>query len=395
VTGTADLGAGVAGGIAPGADADVAPGGVDAEVARPPYLAREDLDRIFSVEEFEPLARERMHSSLYRYVRGWAGSGWTTRNNTAAFRRWMFRPRVLRDVSSVDTSTTVLGTSVAAPILFAPTSLHKMAHPDGEWATARAARHLDTLQVLSTGSSVPIEDLATVGHKRWFQLYWYTDRGLTGSLVQRAASAGFGAIVLTVDAGYTFWREEEASLTLVKPDDAWAVNLPADTSTLVQESSITWRELEWLRSLSPLPIVLKGIVRGDDARLAMEHGADALIVSNHGGRQVDGAVATLDALPEVVAGVAEAGGRGEVYLDGGVRRGTDVMKALALGARAVLLGRPIQWALATGGEAGIVRMLELVTGEFRSAMGLCGAARVSEIERAMVTRNPDPTAARV
>jgi 4-hydroxymandelate oxidase len=216
---------------------------------------------------------------------------------------------------------------------------------------------------------VPIEDLATVGHKRWFQLYWYTDRGLTGSLVQRAAAAGFGAIVLTVDAGYTFWREEEASLTLVKPDDAWAVNLPADTSTLVQESSITWHELEWLRSLSPLPIVLKGIVRGDDARLAMEHGADALIVSNHGGRQVDGAVATLDALPEVVAGVAEAGGRGEVYLDGGVRRGTDVMKALALGARAVLLGRPIQWALATGGEAGIVRMLELVTGEFRSAMG--------------------------
>ena len=198
---------------------------------------------------------------------------------------------------------------MAAPILFAPTSLHKMAHPDGEWATARAARHLDTVQVLSTGSSVPIEDLATVGHKRWFQLYWYTDRGLTGSLVQRAAAAGFGAIVLTVDAGYTFWREEEASLTLVKPDDAWAVNLPADTSTLVQESSITWRELEWLRSLSPLPIVLKGIVRGDDARLAMEHGADALIVSNHGGRQVDGAVATLDALPEVVAAGPAAAAR--------------------------------------------------------------------------------------
>ena len=378
--------------------------------ARPAYLERDALDRLYSVEEFEPLAAERMHPSTYAYVRGWAGSGWTTRNNIAAYRRWMFRPRVLIDMSTVDTGTTVLGTPVAMPILFAPTSIHKLAHPDGEMATARAARALDTLQVLSTGSSVLLEDVAGVGHKRWFQLYWYTDRGLTQTLVERAAAAGFGAIVLTVDSAYRFWREEESRLTLVRPADAWAVNLPKDTSVLVQESGLTWESLGWLRAISPLPIVLKGIVRPEDARLAAEHGADAIIVSNHGGRQVDGAMSTLDALPgiaEAVAGttVAAAGAAGpvtavartrpEVYLDGGIRRGTDVMKAMALGARAVFVGRSVQWGLATGGEAGIVRMLELISGEFRSAMALCGARNPAEITREMVTRNPDPTAGRI
>ena len=376
------------------------PPGADGDVTPPAYLGRAELDRIFSVEEFEPLAAERMHPTTYAYVRGWAGSGWTTRNNVAAFQRWMFRPRVLVDVSTIETATTVLGSPVSVPILFAPTSLHKMAHPDGELATARAAKEIDTLQVLSTGASVPIEAIAKVGPKRWFQLYWYVDRGLTRSLVERAAAAGYGAIVLTVDAAYTFWREHEARTALVRPADAWAVNLPADTTTLVQESTLTWESLEWLRSISPLPIVLKGIATGNDARLAVEHGADAIIVSNHGGRQVDGAIATLDALPAVVAGAARARSRPgkqptEVYLDGGVRRGTDVLKAMALGARAVLLGRPVQWGLAAGGEAGIVRMLELIAGEFQSAMGLCGAATVGKIERAMITRNPDPAAGRV
>lgn len=372
----------------------------DGSLARPPYLGRAGLDAIFSVEEFEPLAAARMHPSTYRYVRGYAGSGWTAANNEAAFRRWMFRPRVLVDVASMSLATQVLGTPIAMPIAFAPTSVHKLAHPDGELATARAARRLDTLQILSTGSSVLLEDIAAIGHRRWFQLYWYTDRGLTRSLVERAAAAGFGAIVLTVDAAYPFWREEEARLTLVRPADAWAVNLPADTSTLGHEQSLTWSSLEWLRSISPLPIVLKGIVRGDDARLAAEHGADAVIVSNHGGRQVDGAIATLDALPGVVAGAAAAARPAgalplEVYLDGGVRRGTDVLKALALGARCVFLGRPVQWGLATGGEEGILRMIELIAGEFESAMGLCGARHVGEIRRSMLVRNLDPTAGRV
>ena len=371
----------------------------DGDATRPPYLGRPDLDRIFSVEEFVELARQRMHPTTFGYIAGAAGSGWTTRNNMAAFQRWMFRPRVLVDVSTVDTSTSVLGTPIGLPIMFAPTSVHRLSHPDGELATARAAKRIDTVQVLSSGSSVGFEDIAAVGPKRWFQLYWFTDRGITRALVEGAAAAGFGAIALTVDAAAPFWREWEARTAVVLPEGATAALLPNDT-TLVYESTLTWQSLEWLRSISPLPIVLKGIVRGDDARLAAEHGADAVIVSNHGGRQVDGAIATLDALPGVADGAAAATRPAgafpmEVYLDGGVRRGTDVMKGLALGARAVLIGRPVQWGLAAGGEEGVLRMLELIAGEFQSAMGLCGARHVAEITRAMVARNPDPSAGRV
>ncbi|HVA88085.1 MAG TPA: alpha-hydroxy acid oxidase [Candidatus Saccharimonadales bacterium] len=388
-------------GVAPKGVAAELPGQTpDAAVARPPYLGKPELDRLFSVEEFEPLAAERMHPTAYDYVRGWAGTGWTDRQNALAFRRWVFRPRVLVDVSRVETATTVLGTPVSMPILFAPTSVHRLAHPDGELATARAARQLDTLQVLSTGSSISLEAVAQVGPKRWFQLYWYTDRELTRSLIERAAAAGYSAIVLTVDASYTYWRENEARTPVVKPEGVVAANLPADIWGLAYEPTLTWKSLAWLRSISPLPLVLKGIVRADDAHLAAERGVDGIIVSNHGGRQVDGAIPTLDALPAIAAAAAGAGSRSdtgrpmEVYLDGGVRRGTDVLKALALGARAVLLGRPVQWGLAAGGEAGIVRMLELISGEFHSALGLVGATRVDEVTRAVVTRNPDPTAGR-
>jgi 4-hydroxymandelate oxidase len=270
-------------------------------------------------------------------------------------------------------------------------------------ATARAASALQTLQVLSTGSSSTLEEIAEVGPQRWFQLYWYNDRGVTRDLIQRADAAGYTAIVLTVDAAIFGWREGEKRVRLVKPEGAEAVNLPPDLSGLANDQTLTWRSLEWLREASPLPIVLKGIVRADDTRLAAEHGVDAVIVSNHGGRQADGAVATLDALPRVAeaaaavrtgrpgAGLSAGGPRPmEVYMDGGVRRGTDVLKALALGARAVLIGRSVQWGLAAGGEAGVVRMMELISGEFRSAMGLVGVRSVDEITRAVVAPNPDP-----
>ena len=182
---TAGAGAGAA-----GADAGAAGADADGDVAWLPYLGREEVDQVFSVEDFEPLAAARMHPSTYAYVRGWAGTGWTVANNIRAFRRWVFRPRVLVDVSIVDTATTVLGEPVSFPVLFAPTSVHKLAHPEGELATASAAKHLETVQVLSTGSSVTIEDIAAVGPRRWFQLYWYTDRDLTRSLIDRAALAG-------------------------------------------------------------------------------------------------------------------------------------------------------------------------------------------------------------
>ncbi len=355
---------------------------------RKPYLGRDELARIFSVEEFEPLAMERMHPSAHAYIRGWAGGGWTWRQNIQAWRHWVLRPRAFIDVSDLDVSTTVLGTPVSVPILFAPTSMHKIAHPDGELATARAAKEIDTLQVLSTGASTRFEDVAAIGQKRWFQLYWFDDHGITRSLVERAHAAGFGAIVLTVDAPVEYWRENELRVPLVKPDGDDASRTCRRASTCAYDPTLTWKSLEWLRSISPIPIVLKGILRGDDAALAVEHGAAGIIVSNHGGRELDTSTPTIEALPGVVEAVD---GRIEVYVDGGVRRGTDVLKALALGARAVLVGRQIQWALATGGDAGIVRLFELMTGEFTSAMALCGARNVGEITPSVVRRNPDRT----
>jgi 4-hydroxymandelate oxidase len=355
---------------------------------RPPYLGSDELARIFSVEEFETLAAERMHPSAYAYIRGWAGSGWTARQNSLAYRHWVLRPRALVDVSRLDVSTTVLGTPISVPIMFAPTSIHRIAHPEGELATARAAKRIDTLQVLSTGASTKFEDVAAVGQKRWFQLYWFNDREITRWLVERAHAAGFGAIVLTVDAPVEYWREDEARNPVIRPSGVGQPNLPTDRN-LVYDPTLTWKSLEWLRSVSPLPIVLKGILRADDASLAAEHGASGIIVSNHGGRELDTSTPTLEALPPIVKAVD---GRIEVYVDGGVRRGTDVLKALALGARAVLVGRQIQWALATGGEPGIVRLLELMTGEFTSAMALCGARNVAEITPAIVRRNLDRAA---
>ena len=347
-----------------------------------------ELAHVHSVEEFEPLAREQIEFSAYSYIAGWAGTGWTVKANREAFARWVLRPRVLIDVSDVRLGTTVLGTPIAVPVMFAPTAIHRLVHPDGELATARAAKQLDTLQVLSTGSSLPLEEVAAVGHKRWFQLYWFTDRGLTEELIQRATAAGFGAIVVTVDSAVPYWREGEERVPLILPPGVTQPNLHSDRE-LAYEPSLTWRSLDWLRSISPLPIVLKGIVRADDARLAADNGVAAIMVSNHGGRQLDTSAPTLEVLPSIVEAVDE---RLEVYVDGGVRRGTDVLKALALGARAVLLGRPVQWGLGIGGEAGILRMMELVIGEFASAMGLCGCRSVDEITPALVRRNPDPRA---
>ena len=353
-----------------------------------PHLGPAELARIFSVEDFEQLARERMDPTAHAYIRGWAGGGWTWRQNVWAWHHWVLRPRALVDVSSLDVSTTVLGTPVSVPILFAPTSIHRISHPDGELATARAARQIDTVQVLSTGSSTTFEDVAAIGHKRWFQLYWFDDRGVTRALVERAQAAGFGAIVLTVDAPVETWRENELRVPLIKPAGMTQPNVPAGLN-LAYDPTLTWTSLEWLRSISPLPIVLKGILRGDDAARAVEHGAAGVLVSNHGGRELDTSTRpTLEALPEVVEAVD---GRIEVYIDGGVRRGTDVLKALALGARAVLVGRQIQWALAAGGDAEIVRLFELMTGEFTSAMALCGARNVGEITPSVVRRNLDRT----
>jgi len=352
-----------------------------------PYLTREELARLYSVEEFEPLAKERLTPSTYSFYAGWAGSGATAKANREAFWRHVLLPRVLVDVSVVDPRTTVLGQPIDFPVLFAPSGYQRLAHPDGELATARAATRLGTKMVLSTSSNVTIEEVGAVAPGSWFQLYWFTDRGITRELVERAEAAGYGALAVTVDAPVSLWREGEARTTVEIPAGISSVN--TGDRPLKIASNLTWQSLDWLRSVSRLPIVLKGVVTAEDTKLAVENGVDGLIVSNHGGRALDWAITTLDALPEVVEA---ADGRLEVYMDGGVRRGTDVLKAMALGARAVLLGRSVLWGLGAGGEDGIVRLVELVRGELVSAMGLTGATTVERITRDIVARRGEVAA---
>ena len=242
--------------------------------------------------------------------------------------------------------------------------------------------------VLSTSTNFSIEEVGAITRDPWYQLYWFSDEGVTRDMIERAAAAGFAAVALTVDAPTDLWREGEMRDPPDIPDGIVSANVP--DRPLARASHVTWKELGWLRSLSPMKILLKGILTAEDARLAADHGVDGLIVSNHGGRALDWSIASLDALPEIVEAV---GDRLEIYMDGGVRRGSDVMKALALGARAVLIGRPVPWGLATGGEDGVVRTVELMRGELVTAMALCGATSVDRIDRSMVALHDGQVAA--
>lgn len=345
------------------------------------------------LEDFEEMARRRMTRMAFDYYAGGSGDEWTLRENRRAFERWVLRPRVLVDVTSVESSTTVLGRSMPFPVLLAPTGFQALAHPLGELATARAAASMDVTMVLSTASTRSIEDVAGEGPPRWFQLYVHRDRGLTAALVERAHAAGYGAVVLTVDTPVLGRRERDERNRFTLPPELTMANLAgvrlpeADGSALYayvaaqMDPSVSWRDVEWLRSLSPLPVVVKGILTEEDAALAIEAGVAAIIVSNHGGRQLDGVPASLDALPEVVGA---ARGAVEVLMDGGVRRGADVVKALALGASAVLIGRPFLWGLAVDGEAGVRRVLDMLRAEFVLAMALAGRSRVEDVDRTAV-----------
>ena len=346
---------------------------------------------MINLDDFEQAARERLDPGAYGYYAGGAGDERTLRANVEAYARWDLRPRVLVDVSEVSTATTVLGTEVELPVLVAPTAFHRLADPEGELATARAAAAAGTVMCLSTLSSVSPAELAAAapGAPQWFQLYWSRDRGFTGELVASVAEAGFRAIVLTVDFPVAGRRERDLRLEFTLPDDLPAPNLPVTLARRdfhaalgdIVDTSLTWRDLEWLRSATSLPLLVKGVLTAEDALLAAEHGAEGVIVSNHGGRQLDGVPATLDVLPEVVDAVGE---RVEVLLDGGIRRGTDVLKALALGARATLAGRAVLWGLAAAGEDGVARVLELLRNEIASGLMLLGCPRPDEVSRAHV-----------
>jgi isopentenyl diphosphate isomerase/L-lactate dehydrogenase-like FMN-dependent dehydrogenase len=346
---------------------------------------------VINVDDFEKAARERLDPGAYGYYAGGAGDERTLRANVEAYARWELRPRVLVDVSEVSTATSVLGTEVELPVLVAPTAFHRLADPEGELATARAAAAAGTVMCLSTLSSVSPAELAAAapGAPQWFQLYWSRDRGFTADLVASVAEAGFRAIVLTVDFPVAGRRERDLRLEFTLPDDLPAPNLPVTLARRdfhgalgdIVDTSLTWRDLEWLRSESSLPLLVKGVLTAEDALLAAEHGAEGVIVSNHGGRQLDGVPATLDVLPEVVEAVGE---RVEVLLDGGIRRGTDVLKALALGAHATLAGRAVLWGLAAAGEEGVARVLELLRNEIASGLMLLGCPRPDDVSRAHV-----------
>jgi 4-hydroxymandelate oxidase len=346
-----------------------------------------------NLDEYEALAKQRLPEAIYDFFAGGAGDEWTLDENRLAYDGWTVRPRILRDVAKVDGSVTLLGQTMATPILVAPTAFQRLAHPDGELAMGRGTRAAGMTMVVSTVASCTIEEIAETGVSRWFQLYLQQDRPKNEELVQRAEAAGYTALVLTVDAPVLGRRERDERNNLVFPAEVRMANLQdaalpvADSGSsqplhFQQMKSVeTWDDVAWLRGLTSMPLLLKGVLNGDDAARAADAGAAGVIVSNHGGRQLDGARATLDALPEVAAA---AGDKLEVLVDGGIRRGVHVLKALALGARAVLVGRSPLWGLAVDGEAGVQRVLEMLHAELLRAMALAGAASIAEVDRSLL-----------
>jgi 4-hydroxymandelate oxidase len=350
--------------------------------------------------ELEDLARAKVPRPAFDYIAGGAEDEVSLRRNREAYGRWALRPRVLIDVSSCNTSTTVLGQRVSMPILVAPTAFHGLVHPDGELGTARGAAAAGTIMVVSAIATRTLEEIAAaIAAPRWFQLYVWKDREVTAELVKRATKAGYRAICLTVDTPLLGRREKDERNAFTLPPGIGIANVrPAGLDGMpasergsafakyvkeMLDPAVTWRDLAWLRSLTSLPILLKGIMTMEDAKIAVEHGVDGIVVSNHGGRQLDSTPATLDVLPEIVDAVR---GRAEVFMDGGIRRGTDVLKAIALGARAVLVGRSPLWGLALGGADGVQAVLEHLRKEFELAMALSGRSRLDQIDRAMVQR---------
>jgi isopentenyl diphosphate isomerase/L-lactate dehydrogenase-like FMN-dependent dehydrogenase len=354
----------------------------------------EDAEGPLNVSDYERLAEEMLDEASFGYFAGGAGDEHTIRHNREAFDRWRLRPRVLVDVSSVTTETTVLGETVSLPVLASPVAHQRMAHPDGELAVARASAAAGTIMCVPTfAMATPAEVAAAAPDgRRWFQLYWHPDREVTKSILDQAREAGCSAIVFTVDLPKLGRRERDLRTGFVlDPDYRMGVYgsafgdlgtlTPATAAELV-DPRLTWRDLEWLRETAGLPVIAKGILTAEDAELAAAGGCDAVVVSNHGGRQLDRAVASLDALPEVVEAV---GDRVEVLMDGGIRRGADVAIALALGAKAVMVGRPVVWGLATRGEEGVRHVFELLREELALALALLGCPSPEALGRSHVT----------
>lgn len=355
------------------------------------------IEDLVNVADFERVASEKLDAGTLGYFAGGAGDELTLRENAEAWRRWRLRPRVLVDVGEVTTEAEVLGASLSMPVLVAPVAYQRLVDPEGEIGMARAAAEAGTAMCLSTLATTRPSELAAAVPKgrRWFQLYCFRDEAVTRAMIDEAVEAGFEAIVVTVDAPPAGNRERdrrtgfEIPAGLGVPSVAAAMGVEravtiAETFALMNPA-LTWSDLEELASECRLPVLVKGVLTPEDAELAVAHGAAGVIVSNHGGRQLDRSLASGDALPEVVDAV---GGRAAVLVDGGIRRGVDIAIALALGADAVLVGRPALWGLAAGGAEGVRRVLDLLRDELELTLALCGCAAPSELGRAHLRRAP-------
>ncbi|KAH0455670.1 hypothetical protein IEQ34_015702 [Dendrobium chrysotoxum] len=356
---------------------------------------------ITNVSEYEAAAKEKLPKMVFDYYATGADDQWTLKENREAFSRILFRPRILIDVSRIDLTTTVLGHKISMPIMLAPSAMHKMAHPEGENATARAASAAGTIMTLSTFSTSSFEEVSSTGSGiRFFQLYVLKDRNVVAQLVRRAERANFKALVLTVDTPVPGHREADVKNRFVLPPSLIFKNfegldlgkMETNDSGIASyfvnqiDRSLSWKDIKWLQTITSLPILVKGVLTQEDARLAIQNGVASIIVSNHGARQLDYVPATITALEEVVKAVE---GRVPVFLDSGIRRGTDVFKALALGASGVFVGRPVVFSLAVDGEAGVRKMLQMLRDELELTMALSGCTSLKEITRSHVVTPSD------
>ncbi|XP_041107499.1 hydroxyacid oxidase 1 [Polyodon spathula] len=357
------------------------------------------------LNDFEEHAKRILPKAVYDYYRSGADAQQTLADNVAAFSRWRLYPRVLRDVSQIDLSVSVLGQRISMPVCVAATAMQRMAHPDGETATVRACQSAGTGMMISSWATSSIEEVAESAPDslRWLQLYIYKDRELTKSLVLRAEKAGYKGIFVTVDTPYLGKRQNDVRNRFMLPSHLRMANFKSPDMSFSSKNgygedsglavyvaqaidpTLKWEDIAWLKKLTKLPIVVKGILRADDAQEAVKYGVDGILVSNHGARQLDCVPATIDVLSEIVEAVE---GRAEVFLDGGVRKGTDVIKALALGAKAVFVGRPVLWGLAYQGENGVNEVLQLLRQELILAVALTGCRTVNEIDKSIVRKFP-------
>lgn len=335
-----------------------------------------DVERCHRLDEFESAAAAVLPASTYDYIAGGAGDESSVRRNREALDRLLFVPRVLRAVDTIDTTRTVLGMELSMPLFVAPTAVQRAVHPDGELATAAAATAARLPMVLSMNSSVSVEDVAAYGGAVLMQLYVSKDRGHTQFIVERAIAAGARGLVLTVDQAGLAVRPRELRRPLQLPDGVEFVHLPSDPASRGVDGDLTWDDVDWLRGISSVPVVLKGILHPDDARIAVDHEVDAIVVSNHGGRQLESSVSAYDVVRRIAD---EVGDRTDLIVDGGIRSGTDMLKSLMLGADATMIGRPISWALAAAGDRGVRRVFDILRDDFESAMRLCGFASIDQI----------------